>query len=185
LGYVAVPLLGHWVAHVSVRAWRLRRSVVGAVVPGVALVVLCVVAYWAAGQVSLVDQFRTQVSWPARATTGDAVNDALTLAAMHPSGSSNMLVAGLVLLGVLVSVFVARWRWLPIAYVVLAWLFVVAASADGETRALLTVYWYGDVPRLASQLPLRAEPPATLVLTVHSASLHSLVRVNPRHRHVA
>lgn len=179
LGYVAVPLLGHWVAHVSVRAWRLRRSVVGAVVPGVALVVLCVVAYWAAGQVSLVEEFRTQVSWPARATTGDAVNDALTLAAMHPSGSSNMLVAGLVLLGVLVSVFVARWRWLPIAYVVLAWLFVVASSADGATRALLTGYWYGDVQRLASQLPLLAVPLATIGLTVVVAGVASLVRGTP------
>ncbi|GED09659.1 DUF6541 family protein [Cellulosimicrobium cellulans] len=176
LGYVAVPLLAHYVAHASVRAWRLRRSLPGAVVPGVVLVVLCVVAYWAAGQVSLVEEFRTQVSWPARMSTGEAVNDAVTLAAMHPSGESNMLVAGLVLVGVLVSAFVARWRWLPIAYVVLAWLFVVAASADGETRALLTGYWYGDVQRLASQLPLLAVPLATIGLTVVVAGVASLVQ---------
>ncbi|MBE9925729.1 hypothetical protein G8C93_07460 [Cellulosimicrobium cellulans] len=176
LGYVAVPLLAHYVAHVSVRAWRLRRSLVGAVVPGVVLVLLCVVAYWAAGQVTLVDEFRTQVSWPARTNTGDAVNDALTLAAMHPTGQSNVLVAVLVLLGLLVSLFVARWRWLPFAYVVLGWLFVVAASADSETRALLTGYWYGDVQRLASQLPLLAVPLATIGATVVVAGVASLAR---------
>ncbi|WP_336723935.1 DUF6541 family protein [Cellulosimicrobium cellulans] len=180
LGYVAVPLLAHYVAHVSVRAWRLRRSVVGAVVPGVVLVVLCVVAYWAAGQVSLVEEFRTQVSWPAKLDQGQAVNDAVTLAAMHPTGQSNMLVAVLVLLGVLVSLFVARWRWLPFGYALLAWLFVVAASADGSTRALLTGYWYGDVQRLASQLPLLAVPLATIGLTVAVTGVATLVRGAPR-----
>ena len=180
LGYVAVPLLAHYVTHVSIRAWRLRRSVVGAVVPGVVLVVLCVAAYWAAGQVSLVEEFRTQVSWPAKLDQGQAVNDAVTLAAMHPTGQSNMLVAVLVLLGVLVSLFVARWRWLPFGYAVLAWLFVVAASADGSTRALLTGYWYGDVQRLASQLPLLAVPLATIGLTVAVTGVATLVRGAPQ-----
>lgn len=176
LGYVAVPLLAHYVAHVSVRAWRLRRSVIGAVVPGVVLVVLCVVAYWVAGQVSLVEEFRTQVSWPARMSQGQAVNDAVTLAAMHPTGQSNMLVAGFVLLGLLVSLFVARWRWLPFGYLILAWLFIVAASAGDATRALFTGYWYGDVQRLASQLPLIAVPLAVIGLTTVVVGVSRLAR---------
>lgn len=162
LGYVVVPVLIHYVAHVTARLRRAGRNPAVTVLPAVVLVVGCLAAYWLAGRSELVRAFRTSVSWPERLSGRQAFEDAFSLAAMHPTQTPNVLVAGLVVIGLVASFFVARWRWLPFAYGVLVALFVVSASAPEYWRALLTGYWYGDVQRLAAQLPLLAVPLAVI-----------------------
>ncbi|KLN35485.1 hypothetical protein FB00_06855 [Cellulosimicrobium funkei] len=175
VGYVVLPLLVHFVAHVSRRAWVGGRRATAIAAP-VVLAVSCTVAYWVVGLVPMVAEFRSQVSWPARLSRTDAINDAVGLSAMHPDGQANLFVAGLLLVGAVVALVVRRWRWLPFSYALLAMLFIVAASSGESTRELLTGYWYGDVQRLAALLPLLGVPLATIGLATVVDGLSRLAR---------
>lgn len=181
LGYLAIPVLVHYVLHVSLRLWH-RGGRFAAVAAPVILLVLFVVAYWGAGRIEMVAEFRAAVSWPARMHQPDAINDVLGLAALHPTGQTNGLIAGLVLVGLVASLVVARWRWLPFGYLVLAWLYVVSVSGEESWRELITGYWYGDPQRLAAQIPLLAVPLAVIGLTAVLEGLSSLARSARRER---
>jgi hypothetical protein len=175
LGYVAVPLLAHFVGHHSLRLWRAGRRT-ASIGSWLVTVVVFVAVYWGVGRIPMVAEFRQRVTWPARLTETSAVNDVIDLSALHPTGHVNTLIAALVLVGAVTSVVVARWRWLPLGYLVLGWLFVVSISGEESVREVVTGYWYGDPERLAAQLPLLAVPLAVVGLTVVCLGLSNVAQ---------
>lgn len=164
LGFVAIAVLAHYALHLSWRAWRRRHGTVRVVLPWALVLVGSSAAYWAAGELSIVQRFRSQVTWEAFQTTDEAIEGALLLSAMHPRGLDNVLVATAVALGVAGALVVARWRWLPFAHVTMIALFAIATSASQPVREAFTGYWYGDGYRLAALLPLLGIPLAVVGL---------------------
>jgi hypothetical protein len=163
LGYLAVPLLIWRAASLTVAGRRNGRGLAVLLLPWAVLLLVCVAAYVTAGQIEMIADFREHVSWRGTLTPGDALEDVLSLTAMHPSRTPNVLIATLVAVGLVRALVVPRWRWLAAGYVVLIALFVVAAGAyPDHVRAELTGYWYADPQRLAAQLPLLGLPIAAL-----------------------
>ncbi len=174
IGYLLVPILGHYAGHLSLRQRRAGARMARVVAPWVVLVVVCLGSYWAAGQIGMVAEFRSQVSWEVKYTRQEAIDSFLSAATTNPDQSSNTLVAILVFVGFIACLFVARWRWIPFGYALLCVLFYVSAAARLQWREVLTGYWYGDPERLAAQLPLLAVPLAVIGMVVVLRGLSEL-----------
>jgi hypothetical protein len=171
LGFVVVPLVVHALVQVSRRMRRRGSSWLVALLPWPATVAVVVAGYWMLGRLPLVDAFRGRVVWAVTAGPQQAAGEVLRLTAMHPSitpnfpepevlgaGTANLVVAGLVVVGALASLAVARWRWLPFAYAILAGLYLLVRAVDVPLRGTLTGYWYADPQRIAALLPLIGVP---------------------------
>ncbi|MFC8681032.1 DUF6541 family protein [Microbacterium ureisolvens] len=73
-----------------------------------------------------------------------------------------ILLAAFVLFGAVMAWRDRRTRWIVIAYLVVAVLYVCAAGSDDVVTKLATALWYKDKFRLSSVLPVLAIPIATL-----------------------
>ncbi|WP_203580578.1 DUF6541 family protein [Microbacterium hibisci] len=73
-----------------------------------------------------------------------------------------ILLAASVLFGAVIAWRDRRTRWIVIAYLVVAVLYVFAAGSDDVVTKLATALWYKDKFRLSSVLPVLAIPIATL-----------------------
>jgi hypothetical protein len=105
--------------------------------------------------------------------------DALLNWPYHAS-SALWVTSAVVLLGVVVCARRPRLRWVTLAYVGLALVYVgVVAEQDGFTRAV-TVYWYNDSPRLAALVPVAAVPALTAGLLALSGHLRGRGGTRPR-----
>lgn len=175
LGFVVVPLVVHALVQVTVRLRHRGRSWPVALLPWPLTVAVVVAGYWLLGRLPLVSAFRGKVVWAVTAGREQAVGEVLRLTAMHPSitpnfpepesigpGTPNLVVAVLVVIGALASLVVARWRWLPVAYAILAGLYVLVRAVDVPLRGTLTGYWYADPQRLAALLPVVGVPLAVV-----------------------
>lgn len=171
LAYVVVPLAVQALWSTSRRLRRAGRGPLAVAAPWAVTAVVVVAGYWALGQISLVEQFRGKISWELTSSWQHAVREVLELTAMHPStspnypepedlagGTASWVVAALVVVGAVLCLRVARWRWVPFAYAVVAGLYVVVRGVEGPLRGTLTGYWYADPQRLAALLPLLGVP---------------------------
>ncbi|MCO7274296.1 DUF6541 family protein [Cellulosimicrobium cellulans] len=190
LWYVVVPVVVTALVQTTGRLRRRGRGPVVAALPAVLTVVGAGIGYWALGRVSMVDQFREKSSWEVTASWRHAAREVLDLTAMHPSttpnfpepenlaaGVPNLVVAGLVVLGAVVCLTVARWRWLPFSYGIVAVLYVVVRGVDSPLRPLLTGYWYADPQRISALLPLLGVPLAVVGAGWAVTALLRLARV--------
>jgi hypothetical protein len=104
---------------------------------------------------------------------GRGVADALLNRPYH-SSAALWVTSAVAVLGVVVCARRRRLRWVAVAYVALALVYVgVVAVQDRYTRAL-TVYWYNDPPRLAALVPVAAVPALTAGLLALSGHLQGL-----------
>ncbi len=171
LAYVVVPIVVQALWSTSRRLRRAGRGAAVTAAPWVVTALVAAASYWALGRISLVEQFRGKISWSCTSSWQHAVREVLSLTAMHPStspnypepedlagGTASWVVAVLVVVGAVVCLRVARWRWVPFSYAVVAGLYVVVRGVEGPLRGTLTGYWYADPQRLAALLPLLGVP---------------------------
>lgn len=157
------------------RAWRRGgRSRHGAVAAAatstvVGIVVAVAALAFAVTRVGLLDEpIADRLSGPqARAVQGlgDGVLQVLTMRSLTGDGGVTApapLLALLVVLGALAAFRARRTRWMVVALVLIAALFVLAAGSDGVVAKLATGIWYKDRFRLAAALPVVAAPLAAL-----------------------
>ena len=98
---------------------------------------------------------------PRGAATSGAVGEAVTSTPVQ--FSVIWVPALLALLGFVVALRVARYRWLAVLHLSTCALYVVARSTPtGDLRHFLTGIWYTDASRLAALLPLTGVPLAVL-----------------------
>jgi hypothetical protein len=186
LGFVAIPLVVHALVQVTARLRHRGRGWVVALLPWPVTVLVVAAGYRALGMLPLVSGFRGKVVWAVTAGREQATAEVLRLTAMHPSitpnfpeteilspGTPNILVGALVLVGAVAALFVARWRWLPFAYAILAGLYLLVRAVDIPLRGTLTGYWYADPQRIAALLPLVGVP-LTVVAVAGLARLVTL-----------
>lgn len=90
------------------------------------------------------------------------------LSASWPTGigavvtASRVLYAVAVIVGAVVAVRTRPLRWIVVAYVLVAVLFVLAAGSDDNATKLATALWYKDRYRLLSLLPVFGVPLAVV-----------------------
>ncbi|GLJ61139.1 hypothetical protein GCM10017576_12680 [Microbacterium barkeri] len=165
-------VLGGAFARARRRGGRERRRAVIVLVAGVVGGVALSAAALAIAilRFGLLDEpIESRLSGPqAQAVQGiwEGVVQVLTLQAMTGEGGAVTTVAPflafLVIVGAGVALRTRRTRWLVVAFVLVAALFVLAAGSDGVIAKLATGVWYKDRFRLAAALPVVAVPLATL-----------------------
>lgn len=127
------------------RPWHDRRALIAVVAAGAIALVL---AFPSIRGLLGVAGNATEIDWPAVATPGAAAGELVLL--NHETLFPQWWLAGLTVLGAVVALRDAALRpILAIAGVFLA-LFVLAASYDNQTSALLTGVWWNDRWRLAA-----------------------------------
>ncbi|WP_314732521.1 DUF6541 family protein [Microbacterium sp. Marseille-Q6965] len=158
------------------RAWRAggraRRSAVALLggVGGAALLAVAVAFAYAVVGLGLFDEpLENRLNGPqaqAVQSLGEGVLQVLLLRSMTGVDRIVTVVSPLLALSVIAGVIVAvrrpRARWIVVAYVLAAGLFVFAAGSDDVLTKLATGVWYKDRFRLAAALPVLAVPLATM-----------------------
>ncbi len=79
---------------------------------------------------------------------------------------SQLLLAGLVLIGAIWSLFKKKYRALTVSYAICIVMFVLCASSDGPLRSLLAGFWYNDAYRIAALVALSSIPLASMGMYV-------------------
>ena len=139
------------------RSGRATRVVVWTVVTVMAVGSIWVVLARSAFVASVMRQ-----SWAASGTKAQASGEVLLQGMLGREAFT--LLAILVLAGFVVMARTPRLRWVPAAYLLVAWLYVLARGSDSELSSNLTGLWYNDSYRLASILPVLGTPMAVVGL---------------------
>lgn len=99
------------------------------------------------------------------------------------------VIASLVLVGFVAALWDKRARWLALSYLLLAWLYGIAASSTDPYKWLYVGFWYNDSFRLSSALALAGVPLAAYGLATlgygFSGAVRRLLKRVPRARRLA
>jgi hypothetical protein len=101
----------------------------------------------------------SQSDWRARESVAQAVGEAVLNA--QQQGPAAWVLSATVVVGAVAAWRAPRTRWLVVAHVLTALLFVLAAGSDGGLSQTLTGLWYNDSFRLAALAPVTGVALAT------------------------
>lgn len=102
-------------------------------------------------------------TWPSFASLPEALARLATLALRD--APAQIVLAALVIAGIGVSVRRKRHRWLIASFAIVAVMYVVNVSAEGNLKMWLTGFWYQDSYRVSALLSIVALPLACLGLS--------------------
>jgi len=176
IALIGVPALV-WAAWRAVRArWddaRFRRRAIGGIGAAVGLVVLAGIAGWLYVARTF-DLANRPISdhlngGPATATQGLGASllQALVQAPVLPSGATTgpaIIVSVLVLVGLVLAARRRETRWLVVAWLLVAALYVLAAGSNSDLAKLATGLWYKDKYRLFAVLAIVGIPLVALAV---------------------
>lgn len=166
-----------WAAARLVRRRLLTSRFWQPVLAVAALTVLVTTVWWLMTASSLTEGVRG-VDWPAFTDTPGAVADVLWNAT---NGRPRLIVLSvLVIVGAVAALRRVTTSWLVPAHLASGWLYVLAASSEGELSAALTGAWYNDSYRLAAMVPVTGVPLVVLGLVTVAGLLRSALRRLPR-----
>ena len=89
--------------------------------------------------------------WPAYTTTEQAISNLFQLA-LTKANAPQIILSGLVLLGVVASVLKRKYCWLTASLLVVSVIYVLDVSGT-DFRTLFSGFWYNDSFRVAAMLP--------------------------------
>lgn len=126
-------------------------------------VALVIAAVWAALYRAPFMQRTVTFNWGSYLGAKDALSAVPALAfAQYPQ----FVMAGLIVLGVVWTLFHARWMWLDLGYFVFWLFYLISVSSEGDLKHILAGFWYTDSYRLAASAVFCAIPLAGIGLRV-------------------
>lgn len=140
-----------------------KRKLVFSII-GSGLFCLVVLAIWAILYQLPFLQSTVGFSWDPYADKHQEFVNILLLAYIFPA--SQIILAGVVLLGVIYTFYNRRFLWITASYAIACGLCFLSATSDGLLKSFFTGFWYTDVHRLSATAVLAAIPLAALGLYV-------------------
>lgn len=126
-------------------------------------IALVIVAVWAALYRAPFMQRTVTFNWASYLGVKDALSAVPVLAfARFPQ----FIMAGLVILGIIWTLFHARWMWLDFGYFIFWLFYLISVSSEGDLKHILAGFWYTDSYRLAASAVFCAIPLAGIGLWV-------------------
>lgn len=116
----------------------------------------------------------TSYYWPPFRSSMEAVDDVLTLS--YRLDSPQYVLAALVLVGSMVTLFHRKHSWMTASWLFIAVIYIADVSYDGMIKQLLSGFWYSDSLRVASLSAISAMPLAALGLWTVAKALLAAVR---------
>ncbi len=101
-----------------------------------------------------------EFTWTAEFYTGEAIFNLLALSFRQTS--AQLLLGALVVLGIIATLKSRRNAWMLVSYLILAIIYLVSVTTDGQIKSYLSGFWYSDAMRLGANLVIVAIPLAAL-----------------------
>lgn len=165
------------------RKWSKKASIVVQVFSAI-LFLLVFMGIWVFAYNAPMMDGVVDFNWSSFASPSQSVINALTLAFVDPQ--AQLLLAGLVVMGIVYAVFCRKYFWLVASYLFACMIYCAAACSDGFAKSLLAGFWYTDFNRLAVTIVLVALPLAcagfSLLCKVFSRLVGTLVPKQSRTR---
>jgi hypothetical protein len=156
-------------------AGQYRRNTVGTTLVLLAILAVVIAAGYAALGLHVIQRTEAQ-TFPLIQTPGRAVVSAFTNAT--DGQAAQWALAAFLLIGMIACFIRRQRRWLVLAELVIAALYVASAATSSHVGRLFTDLWYDDSHRFAATLPVVAIPLITIgVLAVGGWLLQALHRL--------
>ncbi len=118
-------------------------------------------------------QAAINAAWASYTDIGHALFDLAVFSMARRS--AQIALAILIAIGFVKTVITKRHGWLAVSYAIIALLFVVDISTDGQPKLFLTGFWYADPCRISACLVIAAIPLASIGFATIDSALRKAI----------